>query len=167
MTAHIDYNDDNVVIVGVGEVAVAADPVVLVTQALGSCVGVSLYDPVTRMGGLAHVMLPSHEDSSMDGHPLRFASEAIPALVYRLSQVGVPRRRLVAKLAGGAAMFKGDSPIASIGQRNADEVKRRLDSCGIAIAAEDTGAAHARTVELHLSTGILLVRSYLYGMREL
>lgn len=167
MITHADYTDGRTLIVGVGELGIAEAPTILVTQALGSCVGVALWDSLARMGGLAHVMLPLREDSVMDGHPMRFASDAVPGLIARLNEAGVPRRRMVAKIAGGAAMFKGDSPIASIGQRNVDEVRRRLVLLGVPIVAEDTGGSHARTVELHLDTGILLVRSYLYGMREL
>jgi chemotaxis protein CheD len=162
-----DYSEDHVVLVGVGEVAVAEHPRVLVTQALGSCVGLTLWDPIRHAGGMAHVMLPCAEDSVADGHPLRFADAAVPELVEMLVREGSARRRLVAKLAGGAAMFRGDSPIASIGQRNTDEVRRQLEMMGIPIRAEDTGASHARTIELHLDTGILLVRSYMYGLREL
>ncbi len=64
-------------------------------------------------------------------------------------------------------MFRGDSPIASIGQRNVEEVRKQLVLQGVIVQAEDTGGSHARTIELHLDTGILLVRSYLYGIREL
>lgn len=163
-----DYTHESVLLIGVGEVAVAEHPRVLVTQALGSCVGLALWDPLRHAGGMAHIMLPLAEDSAVaDRHPLRFADVAIPELVEALAREGSPRRRLVAKIAGGAAMFKGDSPIASIGDRNAEEVRRQLGMMGIPIRAEDTGASHARTIELHLDTGILLVRSYLYGLREL
>ena len=153
--------------VGVGDVAVAEHPSKLVTQALGSCVGVALWDPTRRAGGMAHVMLPTPGSTVADGHADRFATVAIPHLISILESAGSPRRRLVAKLAGGAAMFGTDTALASIGDRNIAEVRAELRVAGIPVRAEDTGGRHARTIELHLDTGILLVRSYVYGIREL
>jgi chemotaxis protein CheD len=155
------------VIVAVGELAAVAHPSVLITQALGSCVGLTLWDPLIRVGGMAHIMLPSASDSALEGHPTRFATRAVPMLVQRMVELGSPRRRLVAKLAGGAAMFGGDSGIATIGDRNTAEVREQLKKLGIPVRAEDTGGSHARTIELRLDTGILLVRSYVYGLREI
>lgn len=160
-------HDPNVVDIGVGEWAVATHPQMLLTQALGSCVGVTLWNHQARAGGMAHVMLPSPVDAASRGDMRRFATHAIPGMVERLRELGVPTRHLVAKLAGGASMFAGDSAIASIGDRNVEEVKRQLALLRIPIRAEDTGGNYARTIELHLDTGILLVRSYRYGIREL
>jgi chemotaxis protein CheD len=84
-----------------------------------------------------------------------------------LEAAGSPRRRLVAKIAGGAAMFGADTALASIGERNIAEVRQQLRRARIPIRGEDTGGRHARTIEQHLDTGILLVRSYVYGIREL
>ncbi|MDO8964500.1 MAG: chemotaxis protein CheD [Coriobacteriia bacterium] len=160
------YNDARHVIVGVGEAARAEHPQMLVTQALGSCVGLTLWDPMVRIGGMAHIMLPTSQDSNLLGHPSRFASTAVPLLVEMLLEAGCPKRRLIAKLAGGSAMFKGVDGV-SIGGRNIAEVRARLESLGIPLRAEDTGGSHARTIELHLDTGILLVRSYTYGLRSI
>lgn len=156
-----------VIEIGVGELAFGQYPQVLMTPALGSCVGVTLWDPNKQRGGMAHVMLPATTDSQMKGEATRFATVAIPMLVDKLVRMGSPVKRLQAKLAGGAAMFRGDFSMASIGQRNIAEVKLQLDRYGIRPVAEDTGGSHARTIELHLDTGLLVVRSYMYGMREL
>ena len=153
--------------VGVGECAIAQHPRFLMTPALGSCVGLALYDPTMKQGGLAHVMLPTPLDTAIEGNPDRFASRAVPNLVEALSDAGSPRRRLVAKLAGGAAMFKADTTLATVGGRNVAEVKNQLRLLRIPIHAEDTGESHARTVELHLDTGEFLVRSYQYGVKRL
>jgi len=155
------------VLVGVGEIAIAEHPQVLVTQALGSCVGLTLWDPIRRAGGMAHIMLPTHADSAMVGSLNRFATAAVPSLVDMLADAGSPKRRLVAKLAGGAAMFGADSGSAGIGARNATQARALLKEMGIPLRAEDTGGSHARTIELHMDTGILLVRSYVYGLREI
>ncbi len=162
-----DTSGHNLIEIGVGKLAVAKLPHVLMTPALGSCVGVTLYDKARKQGGMAHVMLPDTADTSMHGDRTRFASVAVPELVERLDKLGSKPRKLVAKIAGGAAMFKGQGHLATVGERNLREVKRQLAGFGIKIVAEDTGGSHARTIELYLDTGILVVRSYLYGIREL
>lgn len=162
----IGSNPDGI-IVGVGEYAVASRPQTLITQALGSCVGVCLWDPRLRVGGMAHVMLPSAPASGYSGRPHRFADLAVPAMVEKLAAMGCKPRGLVAKLAGGSAMFKGESGIDSIGGRNVEAVRAQLDKYGIKVKAADTGGSHARTIELILETGVLLVRSYTFGMREI
>lgn len=159
--------DPNLVEVGVGGLALGAHPAVLMTPALGSCVGVTLWDMSKGQGGLAHVMLPLSFDPVEPGDEGRFAASAIRRLIIELAVLGSPKRRLVAKMAGGAAMFRADSRLATIGERNAEELKRQLRLEGIPLIAEDTGGSHARTIELHLDTGVLLVRSYQFGVREL
>jgi chemotaxis protein CheD len=164
----LELGDPNHVIVGVGESACAKEPEVLVTQALGSCVGVTLWDPRLHIGGMAHVMLPMSPRGEFAGRRHRFADLAIPELVEEMVGRGGSRHRMVAKIAGGSAMFKGgDSGIDSIGGRNVAAVLEQLDRCGLRVRSADTGGSHARTIELHLDTGILLVRSYIYGMREI
>jgi len=159
--------DPNHVLVGVGESACAHEPELLLTQALGSCVGLTLWDPRLRIAGMAHVMLPAAPSGGYTGRPHRFADVAIPELIEQLVVLGAGRHRLVAKIAGGSAMFKGDSGIDSIGGRNVAAVIEQLDKAGLRVSAADTGGSHARTIELHLDTGTLLVRSYIYGIREL
>jgi chemotaxis protein CheD len=159
--------DPNHVIVGVGEIASAKTPEVLITQALGSCVGVTLWDPLLHVGGMAHVMLPLAPANGFSGRPHRFADIAIPGLVEQMTALGANRHRIAVKIAGGSAMFKGDSGIDSIGGRNVAAVIEQLERCGLRVSAADTGGSHARTIELHLDTGILFVRSYIYGMREI
>jgi len=153
--------------VGVGDLAVAQHPKFLMTPALGSCVGVGLWDVALKQGGLAHIMLPVPVENSSQGKLERFASYAVPELVDLLVESGSPRRRLVAKIAGGAAMFRGDSTLASIGDRNVNEVKNQLRLLNIPLIAEDTGERHARTIEFYLDTGRFAVRSYLYGVKNL
>ncbi|MBE0476899.1 MAG: chemotaxis protein CheD [Coriobacteriia bacterium] len=152
--------------VGVGAVAFGEAPDTLMTPALGSCVGVAVWDPARFAGGLAHVMLPEPCDS-VEGDLDRFASYAVPLLADTLHRGGSARRRLVAKIAGGAAMFAADTMLCSIGRRNVDAVKHQLALLRIPVVAEDTGGGHARTLELHLDSGLLVVRSYQFGLKEL
>lgn len=154
--------------VGVGELAVARHPDTLTTAALGSCVGVAVWDPFTLNGGLAHVMLPRRSDAGDgDDSPGRFARSAVPMLVDEMRDMGSPRRRLIAKIAGGAAMFRMESGIALVGERNLEEVRYQLQALGIPIRGEDVGGSHARTVELRLDSGTLIVRTYAFGVKEL
>jgi chemotaxis protein CheD len=160
-------HDPDHVIVGVGEIACAREPEVLVTQALGSCVGVALWDARVKVGGLAHVMLPAASSSAADGKRHRFADLAVPDLIERMIDMGANPRRIVAKLAGGASMFRGESGTDTIGDRNVAAVRYHLERAGVPIAAAETGGSHARTIELATGTGILLVRSYTYGIHEI
>lgn len=159
--------DPLVVEVAPGGLAVAAHPRRLMTPALGSCVGVALWDSVRRQGGLAHVMLPAPGRMVLDPESGRFATWAVPELIRLLAEAGSKPRSLQAKIAGGAAMFHSDSPAETIGERNAAEVRQQLEAASIPLRAEDTGGTYARTVELHLDSGVLLVRSYWFDTRLL
>lgn len=159
--------DPDLIEVGIGELVVAETPKRLLTPALGSCVGIALYDPYSHRGALGHVMLPSPStppDASDHG---RFADFAVKELIHMMVERGSLRRRLLAKIAGGAAMFRGEPATSGIGDRNVAEVKRQLALMSVPLVAEDTGESHARTIELVLETGELLVRSYQFGVRRL
>ena len=159
--------DPDLIEVTIGQLVVAEAPKRLMTPALGSCVGVALYDPFSQRGALAHVMLPGPRPETEDEAPGRFADYAVPELVRMLQERGTLTRRIQARLAGGAAMFKGESSILTIGDRNVTEVKRLLALMSIPVVAEDTGEAHARTLEMSLATGETVVRSYRFGVRRL
>lgn len=158
--------DPNTVVVLTGELAVEEHPRVLLTPALGSCVGISLWDGNRKRGGLAHIMLPSPTDNRIKGRLERFASVALPRLAEAVSGGSGPHR-MVAKIAGGSTMFGADSTLAGIGERNIAEVRHQLKLLRIPLVAEDTGGTHARTMELYLDTGVVIVRSYRFGIRTL
>jgi chemotaxis protein CheD len=115
---------------------------------------------------MAHIMLPSPSDTRLGGLADRFATVAVPRLAEAVTG-GLPRRRLVAKLAGGSTMFGGEASITGIGMRNVDAVKQQLSLLRIPVVAEDIGGNYARTMELYLDTGLVVVRSYRYGIKEL
>lgn len=158
--------DENTVVISTGEIGVAEYPKLLITPALGSCVGVTLWDSFGRRGGMAHIMLPSPSDTRLEGSADRFASVAIPRLAGMVSE-GFASHRLVAKIAGGSAMFAVENGVQSIGDRNVSEVRQQLALLHIPLVAEDIGGSHARTMELHLDTGLVIVRSYRYGIKDL
>jgi len=165
--------------VGIADLQIARAPAVLVSYGLGSCIGVALHDPYLKIGGLAHVMLPSVTAGSRGGDPLKFADTAVEAIVVRMIEAGCARGALLAKMAGGADMFPtadprmapGADPRADarprIGERNAHAVRAKLEEMGIPLVAEDVGGNHGRTVELVPATGDLVVRSVRMGCKVL
>lgn len=152
----------DLLVVGISDFKLARHPNVIVTYALGSCVGICLYDKQLKIGGLSHIMLP---ESSMfqqnDINRMKFADTAIVDLVQDLVKLGADKRRLTAKIAGGAQMFeiRNGSPLETIGDRNVISVKKMLQSLRIPIVAEDTGLNYGRTVYFDLNTGIMKVQS--------
>jgi chemotaxis protein CheD len=156
-------------VVGISDYKFARNPNVFVTYALGSCVGICLYDKQLKVGGLSHIMLPeSNMFSKTDVNRMKFADTAIVDLVQDLVKLGVDRRRLTAKIAGGAQMFEVQqgSLVGTIGDRNIASVKSTLQSLKIPIIAEDTGLNYGRTVYFDLDTGIMKVQSLSRSIRE-
>lgn len=149
--------------VGMADLNICQSPDGLTTLGLGSCVGVALRDPVLRIGGLVHIMLPDsgsiHGSQSMN--PAKFADTGIAELVRRMEQKGAKRSRMTAKLAGGATMFavSGRSEIGMVGQRNVQACRMRLAELGIPVLAEDVGASYGRTVIFYPETGEYRVRA--------
>ncbi|MGB9826171.1 MAG: chemotaxis protein CheD [Desulfofundulus sp.] len=154
--------------VGMADLAVGRDPVVLVTIGLGSCVGVALYDDQAKVGGLAHIMLPQANGLAVT-NPAKFADTALPLLVKKMEELGANPRRLTAKVAGGAQMFQLAQPteMMRIGERNTEAVLQWLRAAGIRVVAQDTGGSWGRTVELDTSTGELRVKTIAHGEKRL
>lgn len=149
-------------IIGLSEYGVAAAPGILMTYGLGSCTGIAIYDPELRMGSLAHTLLPtSHEGTLPPVRSAKFTDLAINYMVEELVKSGCAKERLVAKLAGGASMFDTQyrSFRGDIGQRNVDSAKKTLAVHGIPLLAEDTGGDYGRTVEFHVSSGLMLIKA--------
>ena len=148
--------------VGMADLKTCKAPDGVITLGLGSCVGIALRDPVTGIGGLAHVMLPDstaiHNGSS---NIPKFADTGITQLVKEMVALGAVQSRLVAKLAGGATMFQfaTKSDMMQIGQRNVEASKKKLAELNIPILAEDTGANYGRTVTFFPETGDFIIRA--------
>ncbi|WP_195573206.1 chemotaxis protein CheD [Paenibacillus sp. 1001270B_150601_E10] len=161
--------DNNVVKVGMADLNICMSGSIR-TTGLGSCVGVTLYDPITKIGGLAHVMLPS-SDIAREGsvNLAKYADTAIPELVSRMVEAGAHPARLLAKMAGGAQMFAFSSQHESmrIGPRNVESCKDMLQRLNIPIQAEDTGGNYGRTIEMFCCDGRLHIRSVQKGTKDL
>lgn len=147
--------------VGIADYKIAKNPNRLITLGLGSCVGVTLYDPIVKVGGLLHVMLPDSTSFKDVQKPAKFADLGIPLLVKELSAIGGVFGRLKAKLVGGAQMFSGfdNSLSLNIGQRNTEKSREVLRKMGIPIIAEDVGGNKGRTMILDTSTGSVSIRT--------
>ncbi|MCX7715745.1 MAG: chemotaxis protein CheD [Clostridia bacterium] len=148
-----------VIKVGIADLNTACSPDVLISYALGSCVGICLYDGVTKIAGMAHILLPQKPEH--DGNLMKYANTAIPLLVDEMEKLSASKARLTAKIAGGANMFSGilTASTSQIGERNIAETKATLDRLGIKIVGEDTGGNYGRTIEFNSENGILYVRS--------
>lgn len=154
--------DQRRVSVGIGQLAISHDPRdILVAYGLGSCIGVSVYDPGTKVAGLVHVLLPASEGKPADARePARFADTGIDTLMRKMTEGGAVPRRLIVKLAGGASVLgPSNAERFKIGERNADAVKERLRQHGLSPAALDLGGIKGRTLELHPATGKTFVRT--------
>jgi chemotaxis protein CheD len=142
-------------VVGVGELAVSNDAwVVLATYSLGSCVAVSIYDPVARVGGLLHAMLP---DSGIDpakgaAQPAMFIDTGLPALLEAAGQLGAEPHRLQICVAGGAQVLDGGG-FFNIGKRNCAALAALLSRYGLRIQAEQIGGLNSRSLYLRLRSG--------------
>ncbi|QMV40146.1 chemotaxis protein CheD [Cohnella cholangitidis] len=156
--------------VGMADLNIADGGAVLKTTGLGSCVGLTLYDPHLRLGGMAHIMLPS-SDIAREGqlNIAKYADTAVPELLLRMKSKGAVIGRLVAKMAGGAQMFAfmGGTDTMRIGPRNVEATKLALEQFAIPLLSEDTGGNYGRTVELDSHTGIFSIRSVQFGVKEI
>ncbi len=127
----------------------------IITHALGSCLGITVLDPIAQVGGMLHAQMPtslkSPELARTD--PCRFVDLGMEQLVQRALQLGADKRRLRMTVAGAANMSGSANPMFDIGQQNLTALRKALWRIGVLIAAEDTGGCQPRTMYLHLSTG--------------
>ncbi len=133
----------------------------LVTFALGSCVGICMYDPEIKLAGLLHIMLP--KKNPQDKNILKYADTGIPEMIRKMEAFGAIRGRMVAKIAGGAKMFAfaaGNSAIDHIGDRNVESVKEVLRKERIRLLREDVGGNYARTLYFDVATGEAMVKTF-------
>ena len=147
--------------VGMADLNICMPPNGITTLGLGSCVGIVLYDPSTKISGMVHVMLPDSTKIRNNDNTAKFADTGIDELIRRLVKLGANRRSFVAKIAGGAQMFafKTNNDMLRIGERNVEATKKKLEEESIRIISEDTGSNYGRTIEFYPETGELYVKS--------
>lgn len=150
------------IIVGIGEVGVAADRATIVTHALGSCVAVCAWDAMARVGGLLHFLLPEgriHPERALE-QPAAFADCGVPLLLHSLESAGARRDRCRVYLIGGAETdVESMAPLLCVGRRNVQAARRVLGRHGLQIQAAEVGGRRARTVHLDVASGAIVVTS--------
>ena len=149
--------------VKVADWAAAAEGTII-TIGLGSCVAICLHDPVARVGALAHILLPSPAMSRDVENRAKFPVTAVPMMVDAMRRLG-SRGPIVARIAGGASMFRALLPAGGInmGERNVEATRDALGGAVIRIIGEDTGGDYGRSVYLNVATGVVTVRSLKTG----
>jgi chemotaxis protein CheD len=156
--------------VGMGDLRLTETPGRLYTLGLGSCVALVLYDRKAQIAGMAHIMLPkSPVGEAESGKPGKFADTAFLNLLEVLGKQGAEKRRLRAKVAGGAKMFNlaSASPLMAIGRQNIDAVTEHLKSHGIPLDGMDTGGTRGRSVTFDTGTWQMTVRIIGEGTKTL
>ncbi len=159
-----------VIKVGMADLKVCAYPDSLTTLGLGSCVGIALYDKVTRITGLAHIMLPDSTRMTNNQNIAKFADTGIEETIRLMLLKGANKRRLVAKIAGGADMFNmgaAKKSMIRIGESNIAAVKENLKKQGIPILAEDVGLNYGRTVIIQSENGAFIIKSVGKPIKEI
>ena len=156
-------------VVKVADWAVEQGDARIITLGLGSCIACVLFDQVSGIGGLAHILLPSQTLARDRTNPAKFPDTAVPLLIDEMVKRGAGRDRIRARLVGGASMFANlASPgVALMGERNVLASRDALKAHRVPLMAEDTGKDYGRSVYFHLPSGKLEVRSVTHGNREL
>ncbi|MHB8763371.1 MAG: chemotaxis protein CheD [Deferrisomatales bacterium] len=147
-------------VVGISDCKVSNDSAdTVITYALGSCVGIALYDPHAKAGGILHLMLPDSRfrSATRELNPCMYADTGLSTLLRSVLALGSRRERLVAKLAGGANMLRHSS-VLDIGKRNAEASLELLGKEGIPILATSLGGTAGRSMQLRLVDGVVDVR---------
>ena len=155
--------------VGMADYKVGKAPSTLIRYGLGSCIGVSLYDPQLKVGGLLHIMLPDSTQARASDNPAKFADTGLPLMLEDVLKLGASRSRLVAKIAGGAQMFAfaNATDIMRVGARNAAAITELLQKMNIRLIAQDVGGTYGRTVSIDLNTGMYTVKTIAKGEKQI
>ncbi|MBW2100632.1 MAG: chemotaxis protein CheD [Deltaproteobacteria bacterium] len=147
-------------VVVVADMKVGKNGDMLVTHALGSCLGLMVYDPEAQVGGLLHAMLPLSRinPEKAAANPFMFVDTGVPELFKKVYDLGGQKKRMIAKAAGCGRPL-GNDELFKIGERNYTVLKKLLWKNNILLDAEDVGGTASRTVHFDLSTGQIIISS--------
>jgi chemotaxis protein CheD len=152
------------------DLVVSKHPATLITLGLGSCIGLVIYDQISKTTGMVHIMLPDSRETKNIPKPGKFADTAVPLLLEELMKLGANKSQLRAKMAGGAQMFSmpgKDNAIFAVGTRNVEATTKMLAASGIRLVASDTGGSKGRSVEFSTETMKFIVKTLGSGTKEL
>lgn len=153
---------DSKLTVGIADMKLLQGSGILITYALGSCIGLCFHDPRLNLGALLHVMLPLNMEAGRK-NPLKYADTGIRETLRQMEAKGASRSRITVKIAGGAKMFEisdKNSNLGNIGQRNIESVHTILRKENIKLVAEHVGGTVARTLLFDVASGQSCIRSY-------
>jgi chemotaxis protein CheD len=156
-------------IVGMGAMQVSRDPgATIVTYALGSCIGIAIHDPIAKVGGLLHYMLPesSTNPEKASKNPAMFADTGVPLLFQEAYRLGGEKTRMRVRVVGGAQLLD-DSGYFNIGKRNYMTLRKILWANNVLIQGEEVGGQVNRTVRLEIGSGRFWVKTSGNGEKEL
>lgn len=151
--------DPNKITIGIADMKLARGQGMLITYALGSCIGICLHDPMLKLGALIHIMLPVNMETNRT-NTMKYADTGLRETLRQMEAMGARRSRITAKIAGGAKMFETGASLGNIGQRNIESVHLNLKKEGIRLLKEDVGGSVARTLLFDVNSGLGCVRSY-------
>lgn len=150
-------------IVGVADMKISASPGdLIITHALGSCLGITIYDPVAQVGGLLHVMLPlsSVDNEKAKHNPMMFVDTGVPKLFKDCYEAGALKQRLDVKVAGGSSLHASeDDDYFQIGKRNFLVLRKLLWKNGVLLKSYDVGGSESRTLTLDIDSGAVTIRA--------
>lgn len=151
----------NSVVVDIADLAVSKDPnAVLITYSLGSCIGVSIWDPVAKVAGLLHYMLPESKISpdKAKKNPAMFCDTGIPKLFKAAYELGATKQRMVVRIAGGSQLLDNNGTF-NIGKRNYLALRKIFWKNGVMIKSENVGGSVSRTVKIHVTDGTVTLKT--------
>ena len=149
--------------VGVADMKISAERGdLIITHALGSCLGVTVHDPVASVGGLLHVMLPlsTIDPVKAERNPFMFVDTGFPRLLIECFKAGAQKQRLEIRVAGGAnSQNREEDDFFQIGKRNLIILRKLLWKNGLLMKAYDVGGSNSRTMSLEIGTGTVMIKS--------
>ena len=151
--------DASKITIGIADMKLARGQGMLITYALGSCIGFCLHDPLLKLGALVHIMLPINMETNRT-NTMKYADTGLRETLRQMEAMGGKRARITAKIAGGAKMFETGGSLGNIGQRNIESVHLNLKKEGIKLLKEDVGGSVARTLLFDVNSGLGCVRCY-------
>lgn len=157
--------ESNLIEVQMGKMGIVQAPDKLITRGLGSCLGITIWDPVKKIGAMVHPMLPDMDRSKLKSNPSRFVNSGIGLALEEIEKKGGFRSRCEIKVFGGAHMFSfinADSAL-NVGQKNIDMAHEIFAGLNLKVLVEEVGGTFGRTIELDAETGKVLVKTVSWG----
>jgi chemotaxis protein CheD len=160
--------EENLIEVQMAQMKISEAPAVLVTKGLGSCLGITFFDPVKKIGAMAHPMLPDFNNARVKSNPSRFVNSVIKQAVEEMEKRGCPAARIVVKMFGGAHMFSfiNTDSVLNVGQKNIEMALVTLRELNLKVSGQEVGGTFGRTISLNLNDGKVLVKTVSWGEKE-